>query len=165
MDQEYKDIAPGDMIITKSNGPEYELVPDAEMLQVHVSRVQTMLGDNYDRTAKEEKLVIGVTLDEDIPGKGQVYTGWFTKSLNEKSNLTKLVAAVYGEIPASFDPTDLVGKMLRVTLKNKDKDGSTRQYLDGFFKAAKGQSIPEDELVSGEDLDKAIDEAFQPVTD
>lgn len=154
-DNEYRDIEPGDKVI-KRQDVEYITVPDGEMLMVHVSKVQTVMGMNFDKTEEEEKLVISFMLDEDIDGKGQVYKSWFTLSLNPKSNLGKLMVALRGEIPLELDPTDLLGAPLRITLKNKESDGITKQYVDQFFKPKDGQKVVDDT----EDIEEAIDEIF-----
>lgn len=138
MEYETKELTKGEMVI-KAGGGDYITVPDAEMLKVHIGKTSTVETDNFAKTEKVNKLVVPFVLDEDIEGKGQVYTSWFTPSLNEKSNLAKLLVAVYGKIPAEVDPVDLEGKSLRITLVNKDKDGVTKQYVDGFFKPASDQ--------------------------
>lgn len=154
MEQDYKELTKGEMVI-KAGGGDYITVPDAEMLKVHIGKTSTVETDNFEKTEKVNKLVVPFVLDEDIEGKGQVYTSWFTPSLNEKSNLAKLLVAVYGKIPGEVDPVELEGKSLRITLVNKDKDGVTRQYVDGFFKPAADQK---DVKVEAKDVVVAADE-------
>lgn len=165
MEQDYKELEKGEMVI-KAGGSDYITVPDAEMLKVHIGKTSTVETDNFEKTEKVNKLVVPFVLDEDIEGKGQVYTSWFTPSLNEKSNLAKLLVAVYGKIPGEVDPVELEGKSLRITLVNKDKDGVTRQYVDGFFKPAADQKdvkLETKDVVVEADTDlEAVEAVFGP---
>jgi len=158
--EDYVELQKGEMVIS-AKGSDYVLVPDVEMLKVHIGKTRTVLTDNFEKTEKVNKLVVPFILDEDNEGKGQVYTSWFTPSLNEKGNLAKLLVAVFGKIPATVDPVELEGKPLRVTLKNKDKDGVTKQYLDAYFKATSDQKdvkvepkATQDHVLSDDELDE-----------
>jgi hypothetical protein len=166
VDQDYKELQKGEMVISASGG-DYTIVPDGEMLKVHVGKTSTVLTDNFEKTEKVNKLVVPFVLDEEVEGKGQVYTSWFTPSLNEKSNLAKLLAAVYGKIPTEVDPVELEGKSLRITLVNKEKDGAIRQYVDSFFKPDKDQKDvvlvqSKDVLVNDDEDITNLEEVFGP---
>lgn len=160
MDNETQDLIAGKMVISLTDN-KYELVPDGEPLKVHISEVGTKTVPNKFKQLDSDpdevtKLVIGFTLDEDIEGKGQTYTGWYTPSLNEKSKLRPVVQAFLGEI-REFDPTELVGKSARMVLINKDKDGTVRQYPDSFLKPAADQKDvkvekKKDTFVSADDI-------------
>lgn len=146
MDSSTEMLKPGDMVISP-NDDKYELLPDGEPLQAHISEVGLRTVPNKFKETDSDpdevnKLVVKVKIDEDIPGQGQVYTGWYTPSLNEKSKLRPLIVAALGEV-REFDPTELVGKMVRVVLVNKPKDGVDRQFPDSFLKPAKDQKIAE----------------------
>lgn len=163
MEQDYKELAKGELVI-KAGGGDYVLVPDGEMLKVHIGKTSTVEADNFEKTEKVTKLVVPFVLDEEGDGQGQVYTSWFAPSLNPKSNLAKLLTAVYdGKIPSEIDPVELEGKSLRITLVNKDKDGVTKQYVDGFFKPAADQKDvvvekQKDVVVKAEEVDEITEE-------
>lgn len=160
MDNETKDLNTGEMVISLTDN-KYELVPDGEPLKVHISEVGTRVVPNKFKQQDSDpdevtKLVVTQTLDEDIPGKGQTYTGWYTPSLNEKSKLRPLVLAFLGEI-REFDPTELVGKPGRMILINKEKDGQVRQYPDSFLKPAADQKVVKVEKKPAKDTFTADD--------
>lgn len=136
-DQKYQDIQPGDIVLT--GGDAYALAEEGEQLRFHVSKVATTMGTNYDTKLPERKLVVSLELDEPGEAQGQVYNSWFKPSIAERSNLAKLVKAVFGTIPVPFDPTSLLGMPLRGILVNKVRDGVTRQYVDTFVKASSEQ--------------------------
>ncbi len=141
MEEKYQNLAVGEMVISPED-KEYELVPDGEPLKVHIANVQKVKGSKYgEPDVPETKLSVGFELDEDIAGKGQVYTQWFTPSLNPKSKLAQMINALFGELKP-FDPAkDLVGQPLRIVLINKDKEGTTKQYIQSFLKAATDQKF------------------------
>lgn len=148
---EYEELAKGEMVLKSAE--DYVTVPDGEMLKCHIGEVKTVEADNYDKTEKVKKLVIGFELDEDIDGKGQVYTGWYTPSLNPKSNLAKLVTAIYGKLPTQVDPKEFEGMPLRITLVNREREGVIRQYVDTYFKPLPEQKKVEKPLT----LEEAVD--------
>jgi hypothetical protein len=155
-----KELTPGEMLI-EATGEAYELVEEGQPLPFHIETVGTVMGKNYNTGEPEKKLDVRFKLDAEGPAQGQVYSQWFTPSISERSNLAKLLKAVFGEVPVPFDPTRLVGLPLQATLVNKTKDGSTRQYIDTFLKPAAGQKkvqkdvVPEDvdDQVSLDDID------------
>lgn len=160
MDNEIEDLIAGKMVISL-NDNKYEIVPDGEPLKVHISEVKTTRIPNKFKQRDSDpdevtKLIIGYTLDEEIEGKGQVYSGWYTPSLNEKSKLRPVVLAALGEI-REFDPVELIGKSLRITLRNDVKDDMTKQYPDSAFKPAADQKDvkvekKKDTFVSADDI-------------
>lgn len=165
-ERQQEDLQKGDMVIT---GGDYTQVPDGEQLKVHIGKTSKVLTDNYEKTEKVWKLVVPFVLDEEIEGQGQVYSSWFSPSMNPKSNFAKLLVAVYGKLPAKVDPTELEGKPLRITLVNKDKDGVTKQYVDSYFKPATDQKDvvveqPKDVVVKTEEViemtEAELDELF-----
>lgn len=158
-EKEYKDLAPGEMVLDPSG--DFVQVPDGEPLKMHISSVKLIEAPNFDRTGTETKLVINFDLDEDIEGKGQTFTGWFRPSLNSKSNLAQLVVALYGELKPVDPAVDFPGKALRVIIDNKEKDGVIKQYPKSFLKPAKDQQNVEvvDTSLVSEDIDvKSIEE-------
>lgn len=136
-EHEYKELAPGEMVLDPSG--DFVQVPDGEPLKAHIASVKLIEAPNFDRTGTETKLVINFELDEDIEGKGQLFTGWFRPSLNPKSNLAQLVVAVCGELKPIDPAVDFPGKPLRLIIENKEKDGVTKQYPKSFLKPAKDQ--------------------------
>lgn len=135
----YESVKPGEIIL-KSTG-DYVQVPAGEPLEAHIDSVEKTKVQKFESDEMEEKLVIGFTLDQDIDGKGQVYTGWYRPSLNPKSKLFPLLVAIYsGNIPSPVDITDLVGRPLRVVLtKGVEKNGRTRQYVESYLKPTETQ--------------------------
>lgn len=152
----YKDIKPGELVLEAFEG-EYETVPEGEPLKFHVDKVTTTEGKNYNTGEPETKLVVGFKLDEEIPGKGQVYNQWFKPSIAKKASLTKVIKAVFGTVPLPFDPTSLVGMPLRATLENKEKEGVTRQYINSYLKPAVGQKKVEADVVVTDVADGPVD--------
>lgn len=154
MEHEQKELEKGEMVL-KAGGGDYAPLPEGEPLKMHIGKTSIVETDNFDRTGKETKLVVPFVNDEDGEGNGQVYSKWFTPSLNPKGNLAKLLVAVYGEIPAELDPVDLEGKSVRVVLTNKERDGITRQYADTFLKPSKDQQdIDAVTAVFGKDIEQ-----------
>ncbi len=159
-EKEYQELEPGTMVIDPSD-TDFVQVPDGEPFKMHIASVRLIEAPNYHRTANETKLVIGFELDEDIEGKGQIFTGWFTPSLNPKSNLHPLVMAVFGELKAIDPAVDLPGMPLRVTVENKEKDGVIKQYPKSYLKPAKDQTKvePKDDDIDVMDIDSIIESA------
>lgn len=170
MEQEYKELSAGEMLLTP--GDDFVQVPDGEPLEMHVKSVKLVEGHKYQSTEPETKLVVNLELDEDIEGKGQQYTGWFTPSLNPKSNLAQLVIAIMGELKPVDPAVDFPGMPLRVVLENKEKEGVVKQYPKSFLKPSKTQkkvdvttidevidSVPSDKELEEKSLDSLIDEA------
>jgi hypothetical protein len=139
MEQEhnYTDLLPGEMVLNP--GGDFIQVPDGEPLKMHIASVKLIEAPNFDRTGTETKLVVNFELDEDIEGKGQIFTGWFRPSLNPKSNLAQLVVALFGELRSVDPAVDFPGKALRVVIENREKDGVVKQYPKSFLKPAKDQ--------------------------
>lgn len=161
-ERQQEELQKGDMVIG-----DYDMVPDGEQLKVHIGKTSKVLTNAYQSEEKVWKVVVPFILDEDIPGKGQVYTSWFTASLSAKSNFAKLLAAVYGTVPAKIDPTELEGKSLRITLVNKpNKDGILKQYVDNYFKPAADQKdvkLEAKDVVVEADTDlEAVEAVFGP---
>lgn len=149
-ESKYTELTPGEMLIQASGG-DFEAAPAGEPLHFHVDKVSTVEGTNFNTKLPEKKLAIGFKLD--AAGEkydGQVYTQWFTPSLSERSNLAKMLKVMLGSVPVPFDPTGLVGRPVRATLKDQEKDGVTRQYLDQYLKPAATQKVVEKEVVLDE---------------
>lgn len=156
MEQEYKELKPGEMKLSPTDA-EFVQVPDGEPLKMHVKNVKLVEGHKYQSTEPETKLVVNLELDEDIEGKGQQYTGWFTPSLNPKSNLAQLVVAIMGELKPVDPATDFPGMPLRVVLENREKDGAVKQYPKSFLKPSKDQAKV-DVTTPTETVDEPTDE-------
>lgn len=150
---EVQDLQPGELVLSLTG--DYKSLPAGEQLYAHISKVGTVDTLNFEKTEQVKKLTVSFEVDEP-EGKGQTYTKWYTPSLNPKSTLSKVLMAVYGEIPASFDPTDLVGKPVRIMLKDYEREGVTRQTVEAVFKPAKDQTVP---AIEDFDMDKALDKA------
>lgn len=162
MEQErnYKELTPGEMVLDPSG--DFVQVPDGEPLKAHIASVKLIEAPNFDRTGTETKLVVNFELDEDIEGKGQLFSGWFRPSLNPKSNLAQLVVAVCGELKAVDPAVDFPGMPLRIIIENKEKDGVIKQYPKSFLKPAKDQkkvdvSKTEEELNVEELFDASLE--------
>lgn len=60
-------------------------------------------------------------------------------SFFEKANLPKVVAGILGEVPASFNPKDLLGKpCMAVVASRTGKDGAKRSGLDSVVAVPSG---------------------------
>lgn len=138
-DNQYNEVAKGEFVL--SSAGDYVQVPDGEPLKMHISSVKKILAKKYGSEELEEKLAVGFKLDEDIEGKGQVYTSWYRPSLSPKANLTKLIVALYGKIPATLDVTELVGMPVRATLTRGEDDSKSmnRQFVDTYLKPSSDQ--------------------------
>lgn len=138
-DENYGEVAKGDFVLSAAG--DYVEVPDGEPLKVHICSVKKVQAKKYGSEELEDKLAIGFKLDEDIKGKGQIYTSWYRPSLSPKANMTKLIVAMYGKIPAQLDVTDLLGMPLRVTLTkgSDDAKGMNRQFVDTYLKPTSDQ--------------------------
>lgn len=154
-DREYKELAPGEMVLDPTD-TDFVQVPDGEPLKAHIASVKLIEGMNFEKTAPETKLVVNFELDEDIEGKGQLFTGWFRPSLNPKSKLAEVVVAVFGELKAVDPAVDFPGMPLRLIIENKEKDGVIKQYPKSYLKPAKDQTKVD---LTGDDIEvKDIDD-------
>lgn len=147
-----EDVKAGEIVVEE--GGDYVPVEEGEPYKAHIGKVGKTERIKYGTVdQKETALVIGFELDEG-PGKGQVYSGWYTLSLHEKSALGALCAAVFGEIPKSLDVTSLEGMPLRITLYTKPSNG--RQYPKTYLKAAADQKKVEvkDQVLTPEEADQ-----------
>lgn len=161
-----EEIKPGEMVLTE--GGDYAPVSDGEPFKAHISSLKEVEGKNFDTGEPEPRLAIDFTLDEG-EGQGQVYSAWYKPSLFPKSNLGKLLVALFGEIPRELDVTTLKGLPLRITLKTKGENG--RQFPDTYLKPAADQKKVEvaevkkdvvpTETLTEEEFNKILDEATE----
>lgn len=150
-------LAKGDMTITAGGG-DYVAVEVGEPHEAHISNVEIGEGNNFNTGEKESRLVVSFKLDKG-EGAGQVYKAWFKPSLHEKAKLTKLVSAIFGEVPAGIDPWELVGHPVRITLRTSEKNPD-RLVVDTYLKPAKGQvKIEQDTVISPDtDVEKVVEQ-------
>lgn len=147
---EVTDLQPGELLL--SLGSDYKTLEVGVLLPALITKVGTVDTLNFEKTEQVKKLTVSYEVE------GQTYTKWYTPSLNPKSTLSKVLTAVYGEIPGTLDPTDLVGRPVQVMLKDYEREGVTRQTIDGVFKATKEQQAAAP-VVEDVDLDAMLDEA------
>ena len=147
---EVQDLQPGELVL--SIGSDYKPLEVGTLLPALITKVGTVDTMNFEKTEQVKKLTVSYEVE------GQVYTKWYTPSLNPKSTLSKVLTAVYGELPAKLDPTDLVGRPVQVMMKDYEREGVTRQTIDGVFKPTKEQ-VAAAPVVEDFDLDSALDEA------
>jgi len=156
---EVQDLVRGVLKITVGGG-DYKPLPVGEQLHAHIGKVGTAETLNFDKTEMVNKLVVPFVVDEP-EGAGQTYSKWYTPSLHPKSTLSKVAVAVFGELPAEFDPVDLEGKPVRIILKDYERDGVKRQTVDSVFPPAKDQKVvaPKEETIEDFDMDAELSKA------
>lgn len=155
-DSKYQTLEPGALII-KAAG-EYVQVPAGEPIKAHIDSVKKTQQPSYDDiTVLVPKVVIGFKIDE-TDGEGQVYSGWFTPSLNEKAKLTKLVKALFpSKDIAEVDPTEFIGLPVRIVLSEPNDNG--RQNIESYLKPTSDQKVVETAAeVAADELETLFDE-------
>lgn len=163
---EVTEVQPGTFSIAALG--DYELLPEAEGLQAHISKVGTAYDWNFEKTEKVNKLVLYFEIDEPT-GKGQTYQKWIGNPLAQGPNSTfgPILKAIYGDGERPTDASELVGKAVRVELETVLKDGAKRQRIVAVKKPAASQKdvvvapkATQDEApLEDFDLDKALDDA------
>lgn len=114
--------------------------------------------DPFDNGAIKQRLSFNlIILDEGFEGKTlKVWTAnkWF---INEKSGIKSALYALadavlsgYGtkvdmDFGMEFNPNDLIGKQVRITLTNIDKDGKTYNKIMGYMPIKKELAVPKPE--------------------
>jgi hypothetical protein len=162
-ERSFEPVAKGQFVLSNLGG-DYIQIAAGEPFEAHISAVEVTKDKKYGAENDDElvdRLVIKFTIDEDMDGKGQVYTNWYTPSLNPKSKLYPLLMALYsGDIPIPLDVTDLIGRPLRLTLtEGVERNGKFRQYAASYLKPKSTQNykVPDNILTdTDEDIIKEV---------
>jgi hypothetical protein len=112
------------------------------------------IGTQYYENESQEKMILLFELpteSTEIDGeiKARTVPGWYTQSLDNRSNLYKAMCVLVGEKtiephqdnPDSFDPTIAIGKSCQARISvNKNGKGN---YVKEVFPIARGMVIPD----------------------
>lgn len=130
-------------------GGEYHLCPAGSHIAqitglIHAGTVSNNFGESADT------IILAYQLAKKTPdGQPFVLADKYTFSLNTKANFRKVVEAVEGRTLAdgeSYDPRDLVGKVVLVSVKHSQSKDGTKTYhnLTGVSSMPEGLPAPDD---------------------
>lgn len=106
-----------------------------------VSRFES-IGTNETPYGDRAQCRVTYTLAEcDSNGRQKKIAQTLTASLHEKSKLTALLTALFGEVPETFKSTSLIGVQVILNLGTVIKDGKERVRLYGVTKAPAGHHV------------------------
>jgi hypothetical protein len=142
--KQFPELTPGDMVLEASaSGGDFEdyvSLDPGEPIKAHI--VSTRPGQKMFKGEYQDKLFVYFEVDEG-PGKGQRYRGDFNPTITsptspKQSNLSKFATLVFGEAPTTLDPTDLLGRPIRILLSEPWGDKGL-QYANTYLKASADQ--------------------------
>ncbi len=75
--------------------------------------------------------------------QGRESAKFYGKSVHPKSNLSKDVTTLKGDVPSKFDPASLIGTQCQALVETyKGSDGSTKSIVSKVLKPQPNQNVP-----------------------
>ncbi len=167
MQSEESTIAAGQFVVSLNDGtgdrPDYIVLPVEEPIKANIVDIRPTPGKfaNDDGVIKDQlKFTFKVAPGQE--GEGQSYGHWVnaptSNSISPKSNIFKIASKVYKEFPANLDLYDMLGKPVRIELREPNDSGY--QYIAAIKSPTADQkpvAVSKDTVVAaGADLDDVI---------
>lgn len=133
---------------------DYVKLDPGDPIKAHVTAVKA--GTKAFKGEEQNRMFVWFKLDEG-PGIGQVYRGDFNPKLTspdspKQSNLAKFAALLYGAPQSELDPTDMIGRPIRVLLSAEWGDKKL-QFADTYVKPALDQKrVKVENTLTAEDI-------------